>query len=103
MTPAERDEARAWASIMLMRAEAVADRAPDAEGEPSDFDAPFMSMCRAVLRYVPAGDVAGISVIIDGDSAVIDLSEGIAYSPAGARSLAHELHAAADAAEETTR
>ena len=56
---------------------------------------------RAILRYVPAGDGADLSITVDRYAVVVSLSEGIACSPTGARNLAHALHAAADAAEES--
>lgn len=48
-------------------------------------------LARAVLRYVPAGDASDPGVA----------SEWVAAFPHKARRLAHALHAAADAAEET--
>lgn len=64
-------------------------------------------LARAVLRYVPAGDVydCGIEIFARGVLVPVnaaDLRNGMWWhSPATARVRAHALHAAADAAEET--
>ncbi len=66
-------------------------------------------LARAVLRYVPAGDVydCGVEIFARGVLVPVnaaDLRNGMWWhSPATARVRAHALHAAADAAEETTR
>lgn len=90
MTPAERDE------VLRIAAGFFACEPKDALTM-----AGMIKLCNAVLRYVPPGDAADIEVSRSFDAVVIDIREGSAYSPAGARSLAHALHAAADAAEES--
>ena len=68
-------------------------------------------MARAVLRYVPAGDVTGMDALVTarvvetvGGLPVIELGPRIGFvAPDSARRIAHALHAAADAAEEMTR
>lgn len=80
MTPAERDEVRAIAADNAKR-----------RGHADACDCDRCRHDRAVLRYVPAGDAT--------DSGVA--SEWVAAFPHKARRLAHALHAAADAAEET--
>lgn len=94
MTPADRDIARS-------RAQAIVDGAPC-----TDVEEVF---ARYILRYVPAGDVydCGIEIFARGVLIPVnaaDLRNGMWWhSPATARVRAHALHAAADAAEETTR
>lgn len=79
MTPAERDEVRRIAQDST------------AIGGADVNECDVNALARAVLRYVPAGDAS--------DSGVA--SEWVAAFPHKARRLAHALHAAADAAEET--
>ena len=62
-------------------------------GHADDCPCGVCKQSRAVLRYVPAGDASDPGVA----------SEWVAAFPHKARRLAHALHAAADAAEETAR
>ena len=98
MTPAERDEVRAIAADNAKR-----------RGHADDCDCDRCRHDRAVLRYVPAGDVYDCGIENYGQAVLVpvnaaDLRNGMWWhSPATARVRAHALHAAADAAEETTR
>ena len=94
MTPAERDEVRLIAQSSLA-AHANCRRLADGPCTCDD-----CAGWRAIVRYVPPGDASDIEVSRSLDAVLIDIREGSAYSSAGARSLAHALHAAADAAEE---
>ena len=97
MTPAERDEVRRIAQDST------------AIGGADVNECDVNALARAVLRYVPAGDVydCGIEIFARGVLIPVnaaDLRNGMWWhSPATARVRAHALHAAADAAEETTR
>lgn len=94
VTPAERDEVRAFAQLVI--------NAP----ESSTLE---RMQAAANLRYVPAGHVTGMDALVTarvvetvGDLPVIELGPKIGFvAPDSARRIAHALHAAADAAEET--
>ena len=100
MTPAERDEVRRIAAETI-----------DAEGP--HCDKPWLvDLARAVLRYVPPGDATtdGVPWTVGSPSIAADRAEGsvlvngvcgFAFTPDAARTLAHAIHAAADAAEES--
>ena len=95
MTPADRDIARS-------RAQAIVDGAPC-----TDVEEVF---ARYILRYVPAGDAEhrGVRPLrVDHDLPPvfrhIVAIGNLSLQPDHARAVAHALHAAADAAEETTR
>lgn len=91
VTPAERDEIRAMASAQIAK--------HSDPGRPSTCVCAVCPLARGVLRYMPPGDASDIEITVDRDAVVFDIREGSAYSPAGARSMAHAAHAAADAVE----
>lgn len=101
MTPADRDEVRA-----------LADRALDHQDHMSECPCGACKVARAVLRYVPPGDATtdGVPWTVGSPSIAADRAEGsvlvngvggFAFTPDAARTLAHAIHAAADAAEES--
>ena len=91
MTPAERDEVRRRASDRLAdHSMATVTSDERCACDRCDDD-------RAVLRYVPPGDAADSS----GRDAWIAMHLTGSAKPDAARRLAHALHAAADAAEES--
>lgn len=100
MTPAERDEVRRRASDRLVNHSMATvtsnERCPC---DRCDDD-------RAILRYVPPGNASDPSVASAERSRstpyVLSAASGV-LDPSEARRLAHAIHAAADAAEETTR
>lgn len=105
MTPAERDEVRRIAQDTI-DAHALRD---SVTREPVPCSCGSCLCARAVLSYVPAGDVYDCGIEIYGQAVLVpvnaaDLRNGMWWhSPATARSRVHALHAAADAAEEMTR
>lgn len=93
MTPAERDEVRRIATW-------VDDMCSSPVGLSS---AQVLILASAVLRYVPPGDAVEPSIVTFavGDKTLVSLHLTGTALPAAARRLAHALHAAADAAEES--
>ena len=85
MTPAERDEVRAIAADNAKR-----------RGHADDCDCDRCRHDRAVDVYVPAGVCVAVTAEL---LAMLDAD----IKTFGLRSIAHALHAAAVAAEETTR
>jgi len=105
VTPAERDEVRRIAAETIdahtLRHSQTGAALPCACG--SCFSA------RAVLRYVPPGDAPNetmwtIRIVRHQRGAIIEITgDDAVCAPDSARRFAHALHAAVDAAEETTR
>lgn len=92
MTPAERDEVRQVAQLVI---DAI-------ESSPLE-----RMMGRAVLRYVPPGDAPNetmwtIRIVRHQRGAIIEITgDDAVCAPDSARRFAHAIHAAADAAEES--
>ncbi len=88
MTPAERDEVREVAQLSVDSREST-----------------FLErmMARAVLRYVPPGDVATSLLSARATARQVVTFDGGICTAHSARRIAAEFNAAADAAEETDR
>ncbi len=88
MTPAERDEVREGAQLSVDSREST-----------------FLErmMARAVLRYVPPGDVATSLLSARATARQVVAFDGGICTAHSARRIAAEFNAAADAAEETDR
>ena len=95
MTPAERDEVRRLAECGL-----------EHQDHMSECPCDECKISRAVLRYVPPGDATDPAVTSAPSQAwgrAISVAACKRVPPREAQQIAHALHAAADAAEETDR
>ena len=92
MTPAERDEARA-----------AAERSACCRGPGQECGSDACALARAVLRYVPPGDVATSLLSARAAARQVVAFDGGICTAHSARRIAAEFNAAADAAEETDR